>query len=97
MNVLHCVRVGNRRPIPLRHAIRRTGTVLGSKKENLTFGGPLRENTRTRSPSRRHMNRNPSCLISWAHCGPSGAIREGRQAGRHKAGWIGWVEHRKAV
>jgi hypothetical protein len=31
-----------------------------------------RENTRIRLPSRRQMNRKPSCLISYTHCGPDG-------------------------
>jgi hypothetical protein len=53
---------------------------------------PLRENTRTRSRSRRQMKRNPSCLISYAHCGPAGTVWPlvGKQGsmkpGRRRAG-----------
>jgi hypothetical protein len=33
------------------------------------------------SPSRRQINRNPSCLISWAHCEPDGSACP--SVGRH--------------
>src|SRR5262249_51102476 len=51
----------------------------------------LRLNTRTRSPSRRAMNRNPSCLTSNAPREPSGTAcaSVGRQGSMKPAGWAG--------
>ena len=47
----------------------------------------LRENTRTRSSSRRAMKRKPLCLISNSQRDPSGHdVRRGRQAGLDEPG-----------